>query len=247
MKFFRISLRSLFIVTALVAMTFAWVVWQRSISAKQDGAIAWLDRNNFSESVDGRAPGLYIETYQYCTNANGTRDRFLWDDVDAYVRPIIGQRYFGVDRLRLICDENFAFNSLQIERLFELVDLKTISLFAYTLTDDQLLRLSELPNVENLLLSGAFLVTDESAVHIARMTELYELEISGSKITDKTLLALCNCRKLREIALDGNDAISYEGARKLRDSLKPVRFNVSRCSKMSIEQQHQLNCYGPAK
>ena len=247
MTLLRFNLRSLLFLIAFIAITLAWVAWQRTISAKQEAAIDWLNRNSSNGLVDGSTQKLYLDEYPYCANGGGTRYPFLRDDIDGYMRPVFGRRYLGADRLRLSCDESFAFNRVQIERLHDLVDLKTISLFAYTLTDDQLLRFTGLPKIENLLLSGAFLVTDESAVHIAHMPELYELELSGSQITDKTLKALCNCRQLSEIALDGNDGITYEGAQLLRDSLKPARFDVSRCGRISIEQQQELSCHGPSR
>jgi hypothetical protein len=75
---------------------------------------------------------------------------------------------------------------------------------------------------------------------LCNMPSLYELELEGSNITDKTLTSLCSCSRLVEINLNRSNSITYEGARLLKDKLHPSRFSVSGCEGIPMERQGEL-------
>lgn len=241
MKLPQFRLRTLLLFVAVVGTLLGWVMWQRRLANRQEDAMAWLKRNGDSAvKGESRPPKLYVDHYRICRDANCDPDWYLCDQLEPLLTPIFGFRYQGAERLRVICDEEFAFTDEQIAKLHDLVDLKTISFFAYTLTDRQLIALSKLRPIENLLLDGASNITDDGACAIASMPRLYELELSGGEITDETLYALIRCPNLREIEITYNDRISYEAAKALRNKPGVRRFDVTGCGQITIEQQREL-------
>ena len=69
------------------------------------------------------------------------------------------------------------------------------------MTDDALERISRLEHVTVLRLGGSRNLTDAGVAHLARMTELRELDLGGCPITDRSLEVVARLPKLEQLGL----------------------------------------------
>lgn len=94
------------------------------------------------------------------------------------------------------------------------------------MTDGVLERLSQLDHVTRLNLGGSTRVTDNGLLHLARMPQLEELDLSeypGGRLTDRGLEVLRHLRELRRFAMCWQAGISDVGVATLASSLCQTR------------------------
>lgn len=97
------------------------------------------------------------------------------------------------------------------------------------MTDGVLERLSQLDHVTRLNLGGSKRVTDEGLLHLARMQQLEELDLSeypGGRLTDRGLEVLRHLRELRRFAMCWQGGISDAGVANLSSCEKLERVNL---------------------
>jgi hypothetical protein len=95
------------------------------------------------------------------------------------------------------------------------------------MTDDVLARVAELEHVTALSLGGSRQLTDDGLLHLARMPQLESLELSeypGGKLTDRGLAVLAHLPNLRRFEMTWQRGISDAGVAHLRacDRLEKV-------------------------
>jgi hypothetical protein len=104
--------------------------------------------------------------------------------------------------------------SVLYESLVDL-DLVELKLFEADISDQDLAHVAKLTSVERLYLSGNP-ITDKGLVHLSKLRNLESLELPGSKITDQGLVRLTVLPSLRRLQLVGcpltDDAVPYLSA-----------------------------------
>ncbi len=108
------------------------------------------------------------------------------------------------------------------------------------MTDAMLARIAEIDHVTSLNLGGSRELTDDGLLHIARMPQLQELNLSeypGGKLTDRGLAALRHLPNLRRFEMTWQAGISDAGVAHLRfcDQLERVDLMGSPTGDGAIE------------
>lgn len=88
-------------------------------------------------------------------------------------------------------------------QIAELRGIEILSLFECQVSDDDLRSLKELRTLRVLDLPEA--IADDGLAHVANLTQLEALDLSGTKITDEGLVHLQRLRKLRVLDLSGTE------------------------------------------
>ena len=116
---------------------------------------------------------------------------------------------------------------------------KATALNAGGITDDGLERISRLDHVTRLDFDGGLRLTDEGLLHLARMPQLEELNLSGWKgrITDRGLQVLRQLPALRKFAMCWQQNVSDAGAQNLAlcDRLESVDLMGTPCGDGAIQ------------
>jgi hypothetical protein len=94
------------------------------------------------------------------------------------------------------------------------------------MTDEVLARLADLDLVTLLHLEGSRRVTDEGLKHIARMSRLEQVNLTGCSITDDGLVALRHLSELREFYLYHHTGVSDKGLENLAFCEKLERVDL---------------------
>lgn len=108
--------------------------------------------------------------------------------------------------------------------------IQTLSLRNTNITDDMLMYVSKLPNLEELDLYGTE-VTDDGLQHLTELKHLQVLSLKGVNITDEGLKSVKNMSSLRELNITGV-GITDSGIEYLRDlkRLKVLSIAMTRVS-----------------
>jgi len=106
-----------------------------------------------------------------------------------------------------------------LKQLHELPNLEGIDMFGARRLDDRALQqLSKCSNVTNLSLScgaEANMVSDKGLAEIGKMTQLKELSLSWTEITDKGLQVLQKLPNIERLSLHGANNISNDGLKEV--------------------------------
>jgi Leucine-rich repeat (LRR) protein len=102
-----------------------------------------------------------------------------------------------------------------LERLFEFKSLRTLWLRDTCITDVAVRRIGALAMLEELHLDGCKAITDKGVSWTSELGNLKRLCLSGTKVSDETLLRAEKMSNLKELEVYGT-AISKEGVARLR-------------------------------
>jgi hypothetical protein len=143
-----------------------------------------------------------------------------------WLRRAIGDEYFQniahvslfVDIEKGRADATFASKGPADEALRKLstqTRIQTLQLGGQQVTEENLVYLSGMTGLEELLISWGMAVNDESIAPIARLTNLRELTLTLTKLTDKGLKQLGRLRNLERLQIEGS-GFSNEGLTHIR-------------------------------
>src|SRR5205085_10804360 len=108
------------------------------------------------------------------------------------------------------------------------------------MTDDALARIAQLDQVTSLSLGGSRPLSDDGLLHLARMPQLEHLDLSeypGGKLTDRGLEVLRHLPNLRTLEMTWQSGITDAGVSNLRfcDHLESVNLMGSPTGDGAIE------------
>jgi Leucine-rich repeat (LRR) protein len=159
-RWFQFSLRTLLIVTLVVAIPCAWVGRKIERKRRERAAVALI------ENLGGHV------VYNYQTD--GTREPFG----PAWLRELLGKDFFSeVDRIRLM-----SVTDDVLQQLKQFGELRSLLLDGSGITDPGLEHLEGLTHLSDLNLSRTA-ITDAGLAHLAGLADLERLDISESHIT----------------------------------------------------------------
>ena len=187
-RWYQFSLRTLLIVTAVVAIACGWLGSKIDQKRRQRDAVATLAKL-----------GDYAQTaYDFERN-----DRRKGPRGPAWLRSLLGENFFSEvvgAQFDLIQDAERADAGLAC--IGEFRKLETLTLFGTRVSDSSAANLSRLTNLRDLVL-GKTGLTDNGAACLRDMTKLERLELQTTNIDDAGLRNLTDMDDLKVLALNG--------------------------------------------
>ncbi len=128
-----------------------------------------------------------------------------------WLRSILGDEFFQeIEQVSLVYDDstgtryenkNFATCDDLFAQLASQPGIKTLLLHATQATDEGLKHIGKLTGLESLYFWDATSITDAGVAHLAGLKNLKKVHISGSKITDESLILLSSLPMIEELSL----------------------------------------------
>jgi hypothetical protein len=209
-RWYRFSLRSLFVLAFLVAVGTGWFAAKWREATRRVQAVAAL--LNAGATVESK------------------------DDVDSseWLRQILGESFFKrVYRVTFFHQNDVTDDDLRY--VADLPELEELTIINGRISDDGLTNLSELANLRWLRLEGVF-ITDAGVEHLLPLANIESLDLSGAKVTDASLPRLRAFPKLRILELE-NTPVSDNGMAALStlDSVEVLALAVTNITDAGIE------------
>jgi hypothetical protein len=227
---FQFSLRSLLVLTVVVAATCSWMTVRMQQAEKQ-------------REVDESLCKLrgYVN-YDYDFDSSGKQILPPKQPSPAWLRNLLGDDFFReVTHLRL-CESKVT--SVDLELIGSLKHLKELNLIATDITDGAGLKhLEALGELEELAL-GMTQVTDAGLKHLKGLKRLQKLYLEDNQITDSGLEYLKGLKRLQTLSLSGDKLTDtglecLEGLGQLR-SLSLAQTSVTDAGVTSLARLQQL-------
>jgi hypothetical protein len=200
LRWYQYSLRSLFVLTVLVAIGGSWFAWKKQQKERERAAV---------KAIVG---GLVRYDYQFDVSCmlipNAKPPGPVW------LRRWLGDDFFAdvvyvVMNGELITDAEF-------QHVEDLPRLRIVTCLTSQVTDAGLEHLKDLKQLEALHLNRSG-VTDAGLEHLKGLSKLKILDLSGAKVTDAGLEHLTGLTQLTKLYL--NRTITDEGVKKLQQAL----------------------------
>jgi hypothetical protein len=189
LRWYQYRLRSLFVLTTLVAFGMSWVAVKKEGYRRQHDAAAAIEKMHGSVMWAPK-PGWFGKLL---------RDDSLRDVTEVHFASVI-----DLEDADLAHVEAFS-------------GLKRLVIMGGQITDAGLRHLQDLRQLEDLNLSDTK-ITDAGLRHLQDLRQLEYLDLSGTKITDAGLVHLQGLHRLRNLALYTTQ-VSDRGIEKLRQAL----------------------------
>jgi hypothetical protein len=192
-RWLRFGLRTLLALMVLAAIPLAWKV---NRAHKQRRAIAAIEQAGGTAAFD-------MATYFGGPEPAGMRDRFgreFFDDVVRVelVEPTSEAPFAHLPNLVSLSDltlhGDFQEESLLILRQ---LDLRALSLSTPTLSEQTMVSIESLPNLESLLLVSEDLTDAKLARLLDRLPQVKTLHVASTQLTDASLSRLARCNSLQ--------------------------------------------------
>jgi hypothetical protein len=155
------------------------------------------------------AAGIHVATFRH--NALEGNGHFVQ----------VGERAFGVT-VGMKTDSRKTFSFAQAELLNYLDSLEWMDMYGVTFGPDALTMLRQLPKLRQIQIKNSNL-NDRDLEAIGRQTQLVELSILESAITDAGLVHLKSLVNLKGLRFYGNTGVSHEAWSKLRRELPSLK------------------------
>ena len=199
-RWYQYSLRSLFILTTLVAIACSWYANEMQQAAKRRAAIEEIEK-------------LGGEVWYYdakATRAPGEPPRWL-----SWLRRLHSEEHLGNATLVSLMDTKIT--DAGMANLQGLTNVEELFLAGTRITDAGLVHLEDLTNLEELELSGTQ-ITDAGLMHLKGLIKLDTLFLEETQISDAGLVHLKSLTNLEGLELS-NTQVTDEGVSKLKDAL----------------------------
>ena len=198
-RWYQYSLRSLFILTTLVAIACSWYAYEMNEAAKRRAAIAEIEKLGggvyYYDGPHGEPPKWYswmrkLHGDQHLGNAVyvGLNNPGITDADLVHLR--------GLTKIEMLYLTQSQITETGLVHLGDLANLRMLDLVWTQTTDAGLVHLKSLANLEQLFLRGT-LTTDAGLVHLEGLTRLRFLDLQVTHVTDegvkKLQKALPNC------------------------------------------------------
>jgi hypothetical protein len=210
-RWLRFSLRALLVFVLLLSVPLGWFAWRIQKAGKQREAVAAI------LEAGGRVG------YDYELTDQGAWKRVAEPATPHWLLKLLGYDFFfDVAFADCHCTElgdDFAC-------LNRLTELKTLSLCAAGIGDNDLMHLREMSKLERLRLSRTQ-ISDVSLQHLAGLTRLTKLYLDDTQISDAGLEHLKGLTNLAVLDLEDTQVTS-DGVKKLREALPNCEIRYSR-------------------
>jgi hypothetical protein len=206
LRWYQYRLRSLFLVTFLVAIGMSYVAVTMQNQRKQKAAAVAIERAGGIVKCEKTWLGKLL------------RDDSLVNvtDVSLYGESIsdaVMVHLEGLSQLESLQSANNQVTDAGLVHLQGLRQLKSLYLEGTQVTDAGLVHLEGLSQLESLYLVGTQ-VTDAGLVHLEGLGQLVELNLEVTQVTDAGLVHLHGLRRLTSLYLLYSK-VTYEGEKKL--------------------------------
>jgi len=249
-RWYQYSLRSMFVLTTLVAMACSWYAYEMKQAAERramieaiieaGGGVKYYDADN--SYTDGEPPGWF----SWLRKLHG--DEHLGNAVTVYFYNTIHLEHIeDLTSLESLWLGGTFVKDAEMVHLKGLANLEELWLYYTDITDAGLVHLKDLTNLTCLRLSGTDIgneglrhlkgltsltcpelgntdITDKGLAHLKDMEDLKELELSYTKVSDVGLVHLHGLTRLR--TLEVNDTcVTDDGLKELRKALPNCEIN----------------------
>ena len=127
----------------------------------------------------------------------------------------------GLKHLKRILIDQSHMTDEGLQTLAELPELEHLKLYRHSFSDAGLAHLKRATKLKTLLIgSGTSGVTDAGLASLQGLTDLEELDVSGSMVTDAGLDGLRGLTKLKDVGVNGT-SVTKEGLKHFRDRVAP--------------------------
>jgi hypothetical protein len=230
LRWYQYSLRSLFVLTVLVAIGGSWFAVKKQQVERERAAVRAIEELG----------GCYVG-YNYQYDASGVPIPNAKPPGPAWLRAWLGDDFFAqvvtlvwepeggqavhagfehleaLKQLRTLHLISTRVTDTGLEHIKGLTKLKSLWLLERNVTDVGLERLKGLTQLEDLNLNGTQ-VTDVGLGHLQGLTQLTTLRLCGTKITDAGLAHLSGLTQLKLLVLYSTK-VTNEGVKRLRQAL----------------------------
>ncbi len=225
-RWFRYSLRTLFIVMTVVCLVSGF--WLNKTFRKRDAV------RRFHQLTAERTGGLVTMLYRHEGNIHSVAIVPEWLHP---VRDMIGAEAFGSPiGVQL---QNTETTDADLRYLRDVPTVREVWANQTKVSDEGLRHLRACPNLQFLNLDNTT-ITDMGLAEISRLTELNSLSLSGTKITDDGLVHLAKLPKLKDMWLR-NTAITDAGYRKLQAALPECEIQADVAA---YREKHRVQHWG---
>ena len=251
-RWFQYSLRTLFIITTLVAIACSWYVCEMQKAAKRRAAIAEIEKQGgyvyYYDASNPRTMGEPPRWFSLLRRLHG--DEHLGNAVIVGMsRPITDSELVylkGLTKLEHLYLVRLQVTDAGLIHLRDLTKLKGLWICGTQVTDAGLVNLEGLTNLEYLDLNDTQItdaglehlqgltnlvglvlsythITDDGLVRLKGLTSLEELHLGSTQITDAGLEHLKGLTNLKELDLRRTQ-VTNEGVKKLQETLPNCRI-----------------------
>jgi len=223
---FQFSIRSLLLLTLVVAMPCGWLSREVKKAREQREAVEAIDRMDgeagydwecdaFGNRVDSEPPAMWLQ---------GSFGKDLFADV-VFAEFAHGDRctdaavqYFkGLPQLQGLYLERAAITDFGLKHIGGLAELRCLSLGGTAVTNVGLRHLKGLTRLQVLVLAMTG-ITDDGLENLARLSRLRVLGLDNTQVTDAGLRHLEGLIRLEILRLH-NTQVTDEGVKKLQQAL----------------------------
>jgi|GEM_PF-2034355 len=222
-RWYQFSLRTLLILTLILAIPCAWLGRRLERKRRERNAVkavtAKFGQTHYDYELENRSEA----------------------DGPAWLRRLLGDDFFS--DVHAVTLRGGSHDDCDLAFLQELPELRQLDLQDTTITDAGLEHLSGLSELVRLNLKGTF-VSDAGLRRVKGLSRLEHLDLSGTKVGDAALSSLKDLTQLAELEL-ADTAVTDAGAEQLREALPHLRLmNWSRKEYRFIPIVDGLVAYG---
>ncbi len=249
LRWYQFSLRTLLLLSLLVAVACSWFGVRLKWKKKEREAVAEIEKLRGSVNYDYQwhAPsGVAAQP-----PGPGWLRKLVGDDFFASVAAIHLDGPSMGGPTKEVTDADMAhlahFTELEqaliegqprvtdagVAHLVELTQLEVLSLIGPQVSDRGLKHLSGLTNLKSLSVSGSAGITDTGLVHLGELKQLEHLSLDRTRITDAGLVHLKALANLRSLSVRGTQ-VTNAGANRLRESLPKCQILVGTTEFMGL-------------
>lgn len=218
-RWFRFSLRSLFLLTIVAGL----LLWTVNKAREQGIAVAALKGMGCTFSYGNPDPGGAPYPLTHLERLR----KLLGEDEPRSVTKVIGfksqitdaglVRLQGMTQLQWLELQYTQVTDAGLVHLERLTRLSCLNLYGTHITDDGLVHLRGLAQLQSLGLGGTQ-VTDAGLAHLRGLTRLVILYLHNTQVTDAGLVHLGGLTQLRQLKLVGTD-VTDAGVQRLQKVL----------------------------
>jgi Leucine Rich repeats (2 copies) len=218
---FRISVRVMMLIVLVIAVLLGW---QANKAREQREAVAAVQRYG----------GWVHYDYEF-VNGTLTPGQRPW--APRWLRAMLGDEVFqNVKYVSLVYDgspgKRFDNSNVQacddlLKKISKLPGLKQLLLKETQTTDDGLMYIGKMTELEDLWIWDAKSVTDAGVAHLAHLKNLKTVHMNNSNLTNDSLVFLSRLPRIEELSLEQNH-FSDEGLARLhgKDGLKRLYIGL---------------------
>jgi hypothetical protein len=208
LRWYQYSLRSLFLLTLLVAIGMSWVAVRMQRAREQRAAV---------EAIVKTGASVYFE---HQLDASGNLIDGAETPGPAWLRRLLGDDFFR-SVTQVFYAPGIPVTDNELTQLQAFSELQSLSLHGTQVTDAGLEHLKGLTQLKKLHL-GETRITDAGLEHLKGLGKLQELDLRFTKITDAGMEHLKGLKKLTSLNI-WHTEVTWAGEKDIRQALPKAR------------------------